>query len=150
MSAGRFAGRRLTTMDNDLHTALTEALAEALGPHVAVLDTRLAAPEERVAAHVPRKAITESVKRRHRAVLTALGGRCPCCGLARVLDDDGRVHGAEWDHFYSRERRAFAEVWLVCRPCHLRMADRTKFAAAFEAFQQRAATLEAGQMALFA
>ena len=39
--------------------------------------------------------------------------RCPCCGVTRVLDDAGRTHGAERDHFYSRERWAFQEVWLA-------------------------------------
>lgn len=102
-----------------------------------------------MAAQVPRRPVAESSKRRRRAVLVALGGRCPCCGAARVLDDDGRVLAAEWDHFFSRERRGFTEVWLVCRPCHLRMVDRTKFAPAFEAFQLRAETVEAGQLALF-
>lgn len=68
----------------------------------------------------------------------------------RVLDEAGHVSAAEWDHYFSRERRAFEEVWLVCRPCHLRMADRTKFGAAFEAYQQRAEQIEAGQLGLFA
>ena len=98
---------------------------------------------------MPRRPITESVKRRHRSVLTALGGRCPCCGVARVIDDSGRVLVAEWDHYFCRERRALEEVWLVCRTCHLRMVDRTMFASAFETFQQRAGSFEAGQMALF-
>jgi len=135
---------------SDLHQATSDALATSLAPYVATLETRLAAVEDRVAANVPRRSITESVKRRHRTVLAALGRRCPCCGVTRVLDDAGRVHVAEWDHFYSRERRAFQEVWLVCRPCHLKMGDRTRYAAAFEAYQQRAEQLEAGQMGLFA
>lgn len=133
-----------------LHQAISDALAVSLAPYVAQLEARLATMENCIAANVPRRPITESIKRRHRAVLAALGGRCPCCGVARVLDDEARVVVAEWDHYFSRERRAFEEVWLVCRPCHLRMVDRTKFAAAFEAYQQRAESLEAGQLALFA
>lgn len=137
-------------MDNhELHQAISAALATSLAPYVAQLEARLAAVEDRVAANVPRRPITETVKRRHKAVLLALGGRCPCCGVARVLDESGRVAASEWDRYFSRERRAFEEIWLVCRPCHLRMADRTKFAAAFEAYQQRAETVEAGQLALF-
>ena len=88
--------------------------------------------------------------RRHRTVLAALGGRCPCCGVARVLDDDGRGNANEWHHFYSRERRTFEEVWLVRQPCHLCVVDRTKFGAVFEAYQQRAESLEARQLPLFA
>ena len=138
-------------MDADtLHQAISDALAASLGPYVTALENRLAAVEDRIAANVPRRPITEWIKRRHRAVLIALGGRCPCCGVARVLDDTGRVLAADWDHYFSRERRAFEEVWLVCRPCHLRMVDRTKFASAFETFQQRAESFEAGQLALFA
>lgn len=85
---------------------------------------------------------------RHGSVLAALGGRCPCCGLARVLDDGGRVVGADFDHYYSRERRDFTETWLICRPCHRRMTDRTQFASAFEAYQQRADSLEVSQLVL--
>lgn len=141
----------LPAMDNHvLHQAISDALAASLAPYVAQLEARLAAVEDCVAANVPRRPITESIKRRHRGVLAALGGRCPCCGVARVLDDDGRVVAAEWDHFFSRERRGFTEVWLVWRPCHLRMVDRTRYAPAFEAFQLRAETVEAGQLALFA
>jgi hypothetical protein len=142
---------RIRIMDTDtLYRALTEALDASLAPYVAALEARLAAVEDRLAAHVPRRPITESVRRRHRAVLAALGGRCPGCGLARVLDEAGCASAGEWDHYFSRERRAFEEVWLVCRPCHLRMADRAKFAAAFEAYQQRAEQIEAGQLGLFA
>ncbi len=133
----------------DLHAAISAALATSLAPYVAKLEMRLAAVEDRVAANVPRRPITESTRKRHKAVLAKLGSRCPCCGVARVLDESGRVVGAEFDHFYSRERRAFQEVWLVCRPCHLQMGDRVRFAAAFEAYQQRAAQLEAGQILLF-
>ena len=135
-------------MDADLHTALTEALAEALSLHVAALETRLAALEERVVAHVPRKAIRERVKARHRAVLKACHGLCPCCLTARILDDQGRFCG-EFDHYFSRERREFTEVWPLCRACHRRMADRTRYAAAFEAYLTRAEQVEAGQLALF-
>ena len=103
--------------DTTLHQAISDALAASLAPYVATLEQRLAAVEDRVAANVPRRPITESVRRRHRAVLTALGGRCPCCGVMHVLDEAGRVSAAEWDHYFSRERRAFEEVWLVCRPC---------------------------------
>lgn len=136
--------------NHHLHNASSAALATSLAPYVAQLEARLATVEDRVAANVPRRPITESIKRRHRTVLAALGGRCPCCGVARVLDDDGRVLSAEWDHFFSRDRRGFTEVWLVCRPCHLRRVDRTRYAPAFEAFQLRAETVEAGQMGLFA
>lgn len=66
-------------------------------------------------------------------MLSTLADRFHLRCVARVVDDAGRVHGAEWDHFNNRERRTFSEVWLVCRLCHLRMADWTLFDAAFEA-----------------
>ncbi len=134
----------------DLHAAISAALTASLAPFVATLEARLAAVEDRVAANVPRRPITESTRKRHKAVLAKLGGPCPCCGVTRVLDDNGRVVAAEFDHFYSRERRTFQETWLVCRPCHLMMGVRTKFAAAFEAYQQRAAQIESWRKALFA
>jgi hypothetical protein len=75
--------------------------------------------------------------------------RRPGWSLTRVLDDAGSAIGAELEHFYSREHKAIQEVWLVCRSCHLRIGDRVRFAAAFEAYQQRAEQLEASQIALF-
>ena len=58
-------------MDSEtLHRAVADALAVSLAPFVAALEMRLAAVEDRVAANVPRRPITESVRRRRRAVLT--------------------------------------------------------------------------------
>lgn len=66
-------------------------------------------------------------------------------GLVNVLGAAGAVLVAEYDHFYSRERRGFAETWLVCRPCNgdLTVNGREAHAAAFEAYQARAGRFEA-------
>lgn len=138
-------------MDIDtLHRTITDALSASLAPYVATLESRLAAVEDRIASNVPRRHITDSTKQRHKAIVTALGSRCPCCGVNVVLDEDGRVLEADYDHFYSRERREFTETWLICRPCHRGMGDRIQYTAAFQAYQQRAVQIEAGQMVLFA
>ena len=69
--------------------------------------------------------------------------------MTAVLEDSGRVQAAAWDYYFNRERRAFVESWLVYRPCGPRIVERTKFTAAFTAYQQRAESLAAGQLALF-
>tara|TARA_R110002096_G_scaffold226108_3_gene415426 strand:+ start:14534 stop:14935 length:402 start_codon:yes stop_codon:yes gene_type:complete len=128
---------------------LIDAIHEAITPHLSRIETKLDAVEKRIAAHVPRRPVTDSTKRRHRDVVSALGGRCPCCGVNAVLGDTGAVLDAEYDHFYSRERRDFTETWLICKRCHRDMGDRIHHTAAFQAYQQRALQIEAGQLALF-
>lgn len=111
------------------------------------LEFHLQAIGERVDEVVPRRPISESTKEQHRLTALHLGGRCPCCGLVEVVDQDGMVTG-EYDHFYSRERNAFEETWLICRPCHLRMKDRAMFTDEFRSYQRRAAAIEGGQLSL--
>lgn len=129
--------------------ALAKAIHDALAPHLQRIETKLDAVEARIASHVPRRPVTDSTKRRHKEVVAALGSRCPCCGVSEVLDATGVVQRAEYDHFYSRERRDFAETWLICVPCHRDMSDRVRYTAAFQAYQQRAVQIEAGQISLF-
>ena len=91
-------------------------------------------------------AITERVKQRHRETTLYLGCRCPCCSERFVVEESGAVtQGAEFDHFYSRERRQFHETWLVCKPCHLELTagKRAEHLDAFRAYQRRAKRLNA-------
>jgi hypothetical protein len=53
----------------------------------------------------------------------------------------GAVLEAEYDHFYSRERNAFEDSWLICTPCHTRLTfggEHTQVADAFNVYQGRA------------
>ena len=54
---------------------LIDAIHEAITPHLSRIETKLDAVEKRIAAHVPRRPVTDSTKRRHRDVVSALGGR---------------------------------------------------------------------------
>lgn len=130
--------------------ALGQAVAAAVGARLAQIERQLGRVEQRVDGFVPRRPITDTVKARHRAVLRELGGRCPCCGKREVLDSRGGVAlGSEWDHFYSRERRDFADVWLLCKACHREMGTRHDRTIEFLAYQRRAVAFEAGQMEIF-
>lgn len=102
----------------------------------------------RVDEFVPRRPIPSSVKERHIIIVSQLGGRCPCCGVESVLDESGAIINGEFDHFFSRERNAFEETWLICRSCHLQMKDRIRFTDQFRVYQQRAAAIEGGQLTL--
>ena len=128
---------------------LAQAISGARRPRVDRLEARLIALEERVAANVPRKSISAATKQRHREAVTALGGRCPCCGVTEIINTHGAVIDAEYDHFYSRERRNFDETWLICRPCNRDMKNRHLRTSEFQAYQRRAAQLESGQTLLF-
>lgn len=135
---------------SEFATAIGEAVAAAVGARLAQIERQLGRVEQRVDGFVPRRPITDTVKARHRAVLRDLGGRCPCCGKREVLDSRGGVvQGAEWDHYYSRERREFADVWLLCKPCHREMGTRHDRTIEFLAYQRRAVAFEAGQMEIF-
>lgn len=134
---------------NDFQKIVENAVSVVVTPHLETIESKLDGIENRVATFVPRRAITETTKKRHREAISLLGRRCPCCGVAVVLSPTGEVVEAEYDHFYSRERRAFEETWLICRSCHLGMSDRTPHVAAFQAYQSRAKQLTDGQLPLF-
>ena len=123
----------------------------ALAPVLERLEERVGAVEDRVSAFVPRRPITETTKARHRDVVRYLGGRCPCCGVEVVLDDQEGVVG-EYDHFYSRERREFHETWLVCSGCHGDLTYgrvlRAERLDAFKEYQRKAQEHEEGGQAL--
>lgn len=132
--------------DQEIAAAVSRALAAALVPVLSRMDQRLRRVEGRVSAIVPRRHLKDTTKRRHREVVAWLGSRCPCCGERNVVTDDGAlIAGAEFDHYFSRERRAFRDTWLICRPCHrdLTVNGREGHAAAFQAYQARAARFEA-------
>lgn len=112
------------------------------------LETEVQTISERVSSFAPRKNLTEHTKQRHVAVVSALGGRCPCCGVSEVLDCANRATSGEFDHFFSRERNAFEDTWLICTDCHQSMKDRAQFTDEFRTYQRRAAAIENGQLQL--
>lgn len=136
-------------MTEELAQQIGKAIAAELTPVLQRIEAQLAEVDSRVASFVPRRAITDTVKQRHREALARLGGRCPCCGTVGVVGEDGSVlPGAEWDHFYSRERRDFGDVWLICKPCHRGMQQRHDRTIEFMNFHRKAAALESGQLRL--
>lgn len=68
---------------------------------------------------LPRRALSESTKALHvRVTLERRNGFCPCCQQQPVCDCEGKLPGAQFDHFYSRNRNAPDETWLVCSNCN--------------------------------
>jgi len=102
----------------------------------------------------PRLDITDSTKAEHVRALSLMGGRCPCCGRAKVLTEDGqRSPFADFDHFYQNSRRDAAHTWLICKICHkdfttgrVARSDRT---AEFAAYQNKRLRLPGAQPSLF-
>jgi hypothetical protein len=65
-------------------------------------------------------------------------GFCPCCQSTPVCTELGRLDGAEWDHWYSRNLARVNQTWLVCRECNQRLVDsdfKSSMRSAFEAYQ---------------
>jgi len=68
---------------------------------------------------LPRRPLSESTKALHvRVTLERRNGFCPCCQQQPVCSIDGRLPGAQFDHFYGRNRNAPDETWLVCARCN--------------------------------
>jgi hypothetical protein len=66
-------------------------------------------------------------------------GICPCCQIEPVCTEGGRLDGAEFDHWYSRNQNRVTQTWLVCGKCNRHLLDTDFKAAArsaFEAYQQ--------------
>ncbi|MGA3186692.1 MAG: hypothetical protein ABSF22_06235 [Bryobacteraceae bacterium] len=53
-----------------------------------------------------------------RVTLERRAGWCPCCQQAKVCDGNGKLPGAEFDHWYGRNRNSADETWLVCSSCN--------------------------------
>jgi hypothetical protein len=68
---------------------------------------------------VPRRSLSDSTKALHQEVtLLRRNGYCPCCQQVHVCDVQGKLPGAEFDHWYGRNRNAPDETWLICSACN--------------------------------
>jgi hypothetical protein len=55
-----------------------------------------------------------------------------------VCTEDGRLPGAEYDHFFARDKNRVGQTWLVCGEFNTRLLDTDYKAwarSAFEAYQ---------------
>jgi hypothetical protein len=72
------------------------------------------------------------------ATLTRRNGLCPCCQETPVCIEQGRIGGAEYDHFFARDKNRVTQTWLVCGDCNQKLIDtdyRAAARSAFEAYQ---------------
>jgi hypothetical protein len=76
------------------------------------------------------------------ATLTRRNGLCPCCQETPVCDANGRLQGAEFDHFFARDKNRVGQVWLTCGACNRRLIDTDFKAAARSAFEAYQAALK--------
>jgi len=88
---------------------------------------------------VQRRPLSESTRALHvRVTWERRNGLCPCCQTVPVCTAEGKLPGAEHDHWYSRHRNRAEETWLVCGDCNRRL-ESTPFKgsvrSAFEAYQ---------------
>jgi hypothetical protein len=102
----------------DTHPLSSEALeSDRIERHLGFLSSSIAAILD--ALPIPRRALSDSTKALHvRVTLERRNGFCPCCQQVTVCTIDGRLAGAQFDHFYGRNRNAPDETWLVCERCN--------------------------------
>lgn len=88
---------------------------------------------------VSRRPLADWVKQLHVEVTCdRRNGYCPCCSRVMVACSDGRIDGAEFDHWYGRHRNGPEETWLVCGPCNRQLEDplfKSRMRACFDAYQ---------------
>ena len=104
----------------------------------------LAAGLRDIKASLPmqRRPVSKRVQSIHiTATLVKRAGLCPCCQEARIVDDRGRLPGAEFDHWYSRDKNRAHQVWLVCAACNGALVNTEFKAAARSAFESYQAAL---------
>ena len=92
---------------------------------IVVLLREIAVREIRAMLPVLRKPLTDSVKRLHcRITLCRRNGYCPCCQEVGVVGSDGSIlPGAEFDHWYARDKAEAEHTWLICGKCNDRLND---------------------------
>ncbi len=87
-----------------------------------------------------RRPLSERTRNLHvQAVLTRRNGLCPCCQETTICNADGKLPGAEFDHWYSRSQNRPQQTWLVCEECNRQLRNHEFKAAArsaFESYQQ--------------
>lgn len=100
-----------------------------------------------------RRRINEEDKREHVDATSCLGGRCPCCSLAMVVENGIKTPFSEFDHFYQANRPDADHTWLICKPCHTEFTtgrvSRPQREAEFRAYQQKRLRLPGRQTVLF-
>lgn len=88
-----------------------------------------------------RRNLIEATKRQHVEDTGDLGGRCPCCGTANVVENGTKSLFADFDHFYQSSHPNPEHTWLICRPCHSDLTTgrvpRDQRRSEFDAYQAR-------------
>jgi hypothetical protein len=145
----------------DLHPSADQRFLAAIREIVSPLATRFEGQDkalDRVASRVDaiaqdvahlrmelryrRRNLRGATKRRHLIDIRAMGGRCPCCASAEVLDAAGqRSPFAEYDHFYASSHPDPEHTWLICKACHTGLTTgrvpRDQREAEFRAYQSK-------------
>ena len=89
---------------------------------------------------IARRPLSDSVRALHvRVVWERRSGYCPCCQRVQVCNAEGKLAGAEFDHFFARNRSAASESWLVCGSCNQQLEApwyKQSAQSAFAAYQQ--------------
>jgi len=68
----------------------------------------------------------KDVARHLAAVKKYFNGMCPRCRVVCIVDEDGkRTAACNIDHFHSRDRATFREIWPICIQCN---QDRERLA----------------------
>jgi len=65
-------------------------------------------------------------------------GFCPCCAQTKVCTETERLPGAEFDHFFARNKTRATEIWLICESCNRDLLNsdfKNGARSAFEAYQ---------------
>jgi hypothetical protein len=93
----------------------------------------------KISLPVQRKPLSKRTQQLHViATWNRRNGICPACSVTPVCDVNGRLPGAEFDHYISRSQARLTQTWLICGECNRQLIDtdhRASAHAAFAAYQ---------------
>ncbi len=138
---GKLAPAGMVSLTEKDFERLTDQTKQIVAPIVDGLHT-LTGRVESLEKNLPqRRPILPKTREVIVATIVRLGRRCPCCGLAEVVAQNGSVIDAEFDHFFSNQLPSAKHAWLICKPCHRSLTDgtmdRTEADIHFASFQRR-------------
>jgi hypothetical protein len=106
----------------------------------------------KVSLPMQRKPLSKRTQALHlHAVLTRRNGLCPCCQATKIVDENGRLPGVEFDHWHNRSINRPTSSWAVCEACNARLTDpdfKASARSAFESYQMALKPLLSKQVSM--
>jgi prophage antirepressor-like protein len=99
-----------------------------------------------------RRCLNLETKAEHVDAIRVMGGTCPCCGIAEIIENTRKSKFSDYDHFYQNSYPNADHTWLICKPCHSDLTygrrPRDEVEPMFKSYQARRRRLPGRQALL--